>query len=240
MQIDGFLKLVRERRSMRRFKTDAVPRECIENIVEAARWAMSGANAQPWEFVAVTDAPLRRRIIDASLEARREVYAMERERLPELRHSHYHHAPMSPNFEDAPVLIVVLGDRRTYQATVLAAHYLNGEGGTDATYLKNIANATQNMHLAAAATGLGSQWISVSYIWGQAIKGILNIPEVLDVHTIVAVGYPAYQPPTPYRRQLKDILHYNAYDKSKYRSGEDVQQFLHTLRQRTEAAYKQG
>jgi len=240
MQIEDFLELLRGRRSMRRFKADAVPRDYIENIVEAARWAMSGANAQPWEFVAVTDAPLRRRIIDASLESRQEVYAIEKERLPELRHYHHHPAPISPNFEDAPVLIVVLGDRRTYQATVLAAHYLNGEGGTDATYLKNIANATQNIHLAAAASGLGSQWISVSYIWGQAIKGILGIPEVLDVHTIVAVGYPAYQPPAPYRRQLKEILHYNCYDKSKYRSGEDIQRFLYTLRQRTEAAYKQG
>jgi nitroreductase len=55
MQIDDFLELVKSRRSIRVFKPDPVPRETIEKILEAARWAMSGANGQPWEFVVVQD-----------------------------------------------------------------------------------------------------------------------------------------------------------------------------------------
>ena len=47
MNIDGFLDLVHTRRSIRRFKNEAVPEELLEKILEAGRWAMSGANAQP-------------------------------------------------------------------------------------------------------------------------------------------------------------------------------------------------
>jgi nitroreductase len=137
-------------------------------------------------------------------------------------------------------MIMVLGDRRTYQATVLAAHFLNGEGGSDATYLKNMANATQLMHLAAAAQGLGSMWLSVARVWGQAIKKILDIPEILDLHTIVCVGYPAYTPKAPFRRKLADFVHYDGYDRGKYRSAAQIQEFLYQLRGHTEGAYRQG
>ena len=47
MQIDEFLELVSKRRSVRKFKPDAIPPSDIEKMIEAARWAMSGANAQP-------------------------------------------------------------------------------------------------------------------------------------------------------------------------------------------------
>ena len=237
MQIDDFLELVHRRRSARKFKPDAIPASDIEKMIEAARWAMSGANAQPWEFVVVDDRAVRERIVDSWLEPRKEVFAIEQTRVPELRHPNFRNLEVSPGFKDAPVFIIVLGDRRTYQATVLAANYLWGEGGTDATYLKNVGNATQNLHLAAAALGLGSQWVSVSRIWGWAIKEILGIPEILDVHTLVAVGYPAYEPKPGVRRQLADILHWNAYNMTKYRDAEDIQRFLRDLRQATKAHY---
>jgi nitroreductase len=238
MQIDEFLALVHKRRSIRRFKPDPVPPEHIEKMLEAARWAMSGANAQPWEFVVVRDADTRRRIVESRDEAQREVFAIEQTRLPELQHPQFRRLDASSSFKDAPVLIAVLGDRRTYQATVLAAHFLRGEGGAEATFLKNMANATQNLHLAAAALGLGSMWISVSYVWGQAIKAILDVPEVLELHTLVAVGYPAYQPAPSYRRPLAEMVHYDRYDMNKYRSGEEVIQYIRDLRQKTEADYQ--
>jgi nitroreductase len=237
MQIDDFLELVHRRRSARKFKPNAIPASDIDKMIEAARWAMSGANAQPWEFVVVDNAAIKARIVGSWLEPRKEVFACEQARLREMRHPNFRNLEVSPGFKDAPVFIIVLGDRRTYQATVLAANYLWGEGGTDATYLKNVGNATQNLHLAAAALGLGSQWVSVSRIWGQAIKEILGIPDILDVHTLVAVGYPAYEPKPGVRRPLADILHRNAYDMCKYRSGEDIIHYIRELRQATKASY---
>jgi nicotinate-nucleotide--dimethylbenzimidazole phosphoribosyltransferase len=237
MQIDDFLELVHTRRSARKFKPDAIPAADIDKMIEAARWAMSGANAQPWEFVVVDDKAMRERIVGSWLEPRKEVYAIEQTRVPELRHPNFRDLEISPGFRDAPVFIIVLGDRRTYQATVLAGNYLWGEGGTDATYLKNVGNATQNLHMAAAALGLGAQWVSVNRIWGQAIKEILGIPDMLDVHTLVAVGHPAYKPKPGIRRPLDAILHRNAYDMRKYRNAEDIQRWLRELRQNTAPSY---
>ncbi len=239
MQIDGFLELLRKRRSIRRFKPDPIPDEYVEKILEAGRRAMSGANGQPWEFIVVKDKETKNKIADAWFEPRREQYAIEQTRIEELRHPHAIRPPVSPGFKDAPVLIVVIGDRRTYQATVLSANFIGGEGQVAGGYGKNVGNATQNLHLAAAALGLGSQWVSVNHVWEQSLKAILDVPAVLDIHTIVPIGYPAYEPAPSYRRELKEIVHFEKYDRNKYRSGEDIVKFLHDLRGKTRPAYHQ-
>ncbi|MEM3004737.1 MAG: nitroreductase family protein, partial [Candidatus Bathyarchaeia archaeon] len=58
------LEAIRGRRSVRRFLPTALSREIIETLVDAARHAPSAMNLQPWEFVAVTDQEMRRRIAD--------------------------------------------------------------------------------------------------------------------------------------------------------------------------------
>jgi nitroreductase len=240
VNIDEFLAFAKSRRSIRRFKPDPIPAELLEGILEAGRWAMSGANAQPWEFVVVQDSGLRKKIMDSWLEPNNEAWVIEQTRVPEIRHHHLRAPLNKPSFKDAPVIIVMVGDRRTYQATVLGASYLVNEGASDAIYIKNMANATQNLHLAAAAAGLGSEWISVNRPWGQALKKILGVPEILEVQTLAAIGYPAYTPKASYRRPLTEIAHYDKYDRSKYRTGEDVVKYLVSLRENTEKPYKQG
>jgi nitroreductase len=53
------LQATKTRRSVRRFTDQPVPREMIETLLEAARWAPSGGNAQPWRFIVVTDQATR-------------------------------------------------------------------------------------------------------------------------------------------------------------------------------------
>ena len=53
MNLDEFLELARKRRSVRKFKPDPIPDGVVEKILDAAHWAQSGANAQPWEFIVV-------------------------------------------------------------------------------------------------------------------------------------------------------------------------------------------
>ena len=206
MNIDEFLDLVRKRRSIRRLKSDPIPDEWVEKILESARWAMSGANGQPWEFIVVKDKQTRYKMAESWLEIRKDNYnVIERTRIEELRHPMYARPLELPPFKDAPVLIVVCGDRRTVQATILAPSFIGAEGGkgSDATFLKNMATATQIMHLAAAALGLGSTWLSVNGIFEQSLKQILEVPPAIEVHSLVALGYPAYEPLPPYRRELK-------------------------------------
>ncbi|MDZ4246604.1 MAG: nitroreductase family protein, partial [Dehalococcoidia bacterium] len=230
MEIDSFLGLVRKRRSIRRFKPDPLPEGSVEKILEAARWAMSGANGQPWEFVVVSDADTREKIIQAYTEGRRHIKIIEQTRVQELRHPYFDCPETEPSLKYAPVFIVVCADPRALQATVLSSHFYGGEGGPMATFYKNMANATQLICFAAAALGLGTQWVSVNATWEAQVKSLLKIPQVIAVHTIVPVGYPDYKIPPPYRRKLDEIVHYGEYDSSKARTDEQIQDFLYNLR----------
>jgi nitroreductase len=54
MKMDVF-EAILGRRSVRLYKPDPVPKKCIERILDAARWAPSGSNIQPWKFIVVSD-----------------------------------------------------------------------------------------------------------------------------------------------------------------------------------------
>jgi nitroreductase len=60
------MEVLRTRRSVRAYKSETVPKEAIEEIIDCGRLAASANNAQPWEFVVVTDAGLRRKIAAAT------------------------------------------------------------------------------------------------------------------------------------------------------------------------------
>ncbi len=48
------IKAIRHRRSVREYTGDPIPREALIKIVEAGRWAPSGYNRQPWDFIVIT------------------------------------------------------------------------------------------------------------------------------------------------------------------------------------------
>lgn len=235
MEFNEFLKVIRSRRSIRNFKSDPIPDEYIEKILEAARWAMSGANGQPWEFVVVKDAKLRKKVVDIYEESRYRTHLIESTRSAELRHPGAKHTPADLiRFRNAPVIIVVCGDPRTIQASVLAASFLSSAK----VFHENLANTTQMIHLAASSLGLGAEWVSISPPFDERIKTALGIPDVFRIETIVPVGYAPYKPAPPYRRKLDEILHWNKYDMKKFRSDEQILDFLRLLRNKTRPAYE--
>ena len=74
MRAADFLRLIQKRRTVRDFATRPVAREVIEDCIRAAASAPSGANMQPWHFVAVSDSELKRRIRIAAEEEEEEFY----------------------------------------------------------------------------------------------------------------------------------------------------------------------
>lgn len=60
------LESIRERRSVRKFTGEAVSEEEIEEILEAARWAPSGKNNQPWRFLVVRDESEKSKLADCT------------------------------------------------------------------------------------------------------------------------------------------------------------------------------
>ncbi|MFC1872639.1 nitroreductase family protein [Chloroflexota bacterium] len=238
---EDFLQLVKTRRSIRGFKPDPVPDEYINYMIDVARWSPSGANGQPWEFIVIKDQDTKNKMAELYELYRGEHYAIEQTRVEELRHHRTKSAAKGlPAFKDAPVLITACGDRRTFQASTLAGRYIGQTGGnTDDTYSKSMANAIYGLQLAAAALGLGAQWLSVNSIWEQLLKPLLGIPPMIHIHTIVPVGYPDYEPKPPYRRDIAEITHYEKYDMAKFRDGEQIIEFIKELRNKTKAVYAQ-
>src|SRR3954451_10066388 len=63
---EEFLELIGRRRSVRQFSDEPVARERVENAIRAAATAPSGANRQPWTFVAISDPAVKARIREAA------------------------------------------------------------------------------------------------------------------------------------------------------------------------------
>jgi 5,6-dimethylbenzimidazole synthase len=229
MQIDDFLDLARKRRSIRRFKPDTIPDEQIEKILEAGRWAMSGANAQPWEFVVIRNPEIKKKVNDVRTKYLEMEWIVEQTRLQEMRQPHFRtDHPGEIEWTDAPVIIATIGDIRTIQASCLVFRFFENH-----TFDQNMANTTQMINLAAAALGLGAAWISLTSPMSQEIGDILGVPPVLSVFTLIPLGYPASKP-APYRRKLSELIHYDTYDKSRFRDQNDIQEFIKFLRRRHE------
>ena len=236
MEFDEFLKLVRKRRSIRKFKPDSIPEDHVEKILEAARWAPSGANGQPWEFIVIKDRGAITKLAEAYEWYQEITLTVDMTKLEEYRHPCFRiQAPLDTLeaarerftvWGDAPVIIAVLGDQRTMQASTVAARLFEYH-----TFDQNLTTANYTIHLAAAALGLGAQWISLPWPAAEKMKPILGIPTVLTLFTLNAIGYPDIKP-VPYRRELSEITHYDKYDMSKFRSTPDVQEFIKYQRER--------
>ena len=229
MNYEGFLELVKKRRSIRRFKPDPIPDEYVDKIIEAARWAPSGANSQPWEFIVVKKEELKDSIVKLYEGRSALSYRMELTREPEQRFPTYAKPPQQPpGFATAPVFIILCGDPRTKDAYPLSATLQQGQS----IFTSSMASACLYMHLAATALGLGSQWVTATaYPFEQClIKELLGIPRELGIYDTMVVGYPDAEPKPRLVRAKEEIVHYDYYDKAKFRTEKDVKDFILTLR----------
>ena len=106
-RLRGFSNDFRKRRSVRQFADEDVPQSIIRMAIETALNAPSGANLQPWRFVAISDPSVRSRIRDLAEAEEREFYADNnttalRDAVRPLG-THLE----KPHFEDAPWAIAV-------------------------------------------------------------------------------------------------------------------------------------
>lgn len=57
---------IRERRSIRRFRSDPIPNIIVDEIIDAARWAPSARNRQPWKFIIIVDPQIKKYLRNAA------------------------------------------------------------------------------------------------------------------------------------------------------------------------------
>jgi nitroreductase len=241
---DLLLDLVRSRASIRKLKSDPIPDEYVEKVLEVGRWAMSGANGQPWEFVVVKDPETKRKLFRAYMDENNDfIYWMEQQRDPKLRHPSFQmtkdeavmKSRTGTGFSEAPVLICVLGDGRRQWATVQGAHTF----GRDQSHLTDgLANTQMLMHLAAAALGLGSQHVTIHI--QEPFKRILGVPDLLTFSLIMPIGWPAVEAAPGVRRPLEEMVHRERYELDKYMTNEQALEYLRALRTKTIPVYRKS
>jgi nitroreductase len=223
MDYDNILELVKIRRSIRKLKADPIPDEYIDKIIELARWSPSGANSQPWEFIVIKKQELKDKIIELINENNTVAHKVEHVREPELRFKW-----SAPGFVRAPVFIILCGDTRTKDAYPL---YTVQERGSS-HFTSNLANCFLYMNLAATSLGLGAQWVSaIAFPYVQLLtKELLKVPRELEFYDMMALGYPDMEPGPRIMRDKQEMVHYDCYDQSRFRTDKEVRDFIASLR----------
>lgn len=235
---ESFLELTHARRSIRKLLPDPIPEGSLEKIMECGRWAMSGGNSQPWEFIVITDPDTKIKMAEIWAEYMKEFKEIELTRAPEIQHPLFYRPAGLPNWKDAPALIGIIGDRRKTQINVLHPNYYGAEGGDsiNASYYKALGNAGMMMHLAARSLGLASHWTSLERPVELEYMRLLNIPNELELHSLVMVGYPAFDGGPGYRRELSEIVHYEKYNPELFRTAKDLREEILASRAAVRAA----
>lgn len=212
------LDMMRHRRSSRTgfLENEDVSIDKINLLLEAARTAPSGGNAQPWEFIVIRDRDMRMQIADLYKHQLRDKIELEKAIRGTARVS-------GAGWRNAPVLILVLGDPRTSLCFPLRT----AEDKADSHFFTGLANATLQIILMAESMGLSTQYVSdaASPYFSLMLKHMLGIPQELRVYHIIPVGYTDVAATPKSRRPLETMVHYERYDSSKLRSLDDLQKF---------------
>ena len=231
---DFLLELVKNRRSIRSFKPDPIPDEYIHKIIEVARWAPSGANLQPWEFVVVKDKELKEKIVQFCRTSMENTSEMEttREKWQLLLKPGSASPPLPKNqnnYPVAPVFILLYGDSRTNIGLPMYRRY--NKHLEEEAFRGGLASAFLYMQLAASSLGLASQWVSQigTPFANCMIKNLLGIPAELEPYDMMAVGYPAAEPTPRVVRTQAEITHYDHSPES-FRTADQVKDSIQKIR----------
>jgi len=236
MDYKNLLELVKARRSIHRFKPEPVPDEYINKIIEVARWAPSGYNSQPWEFMVIKKREIKDKIIELIFEDLSKMPRMEATREPETKE------PMpklegpppeinpAAGMREAPVFIILCGDTRTKMGLPIAARY--DRDMSQHAFSSSLANAFLYMHLAATSLGLASQWMSGIRIplVKCLVKDILEIPPELEIFEMMVLGYPALKPIPKLLKPVEKMVHWDRCGKDGIRTDEEVNDTIRKIR----------
>ena len=149
--------LVRDRRSLRRYQARPVDPRLVEKLLEAARWAPSNFNSQPWRFVVSADRATNGAITELlrsrALSARGELGEMTGMEQMIDHCLHYFQV-----VKESPVIIAVGYRPQTDRFEVAFDEFFSGESRTNrwSPVLLSVGMASQNLLLAAHAAGLGA------------------------------------------------------------------------------------
>jgi len=188
-------EVIAERRSIRRYQAAPIPDAQLDALLDAACWAPSAHNRQPWRFAVLRDDAPKERLARAMGEK----LAADRGRdgddaaaiAADVGRSH-------ARITGAPVVVAVclsLADMDRYPdpARAAAEHLMA---------VQSTAMAVQNLLLAATAEGLGACWMCAPLFCPEVVRGALDLPADWQPQALVTLGRPASAGKPATRRPL--------------------------------------
>jgi nitroreductase len=193
---------IERRRSIRKFKADIVPDEMINELIDAARLAPSGCNAQPWRFKIVRDQETKTKLANAAYD--------------------------QAFIKNAPVVIICCADVQGYlNGTISGSQDLGKNGAIEgrivdilhkktaqmladnaneigARIAANVAIAMEHIVLRALDFGLGTCWVRL--LDGKKVNPIFGWDDNIYVVALLPLGFPDEFPEQRARRDIKDII----------------------------------
>jgi len=196
---DAFDRALKGRRSVRKYRPDPVPDKDLAAILEAARWAPSPHNSEPWRFVVLRTRGAKERL--AAAMGQRWVQdlagdgwtaeAIERE----LRVSRR-------RITEAPIVVVAClvdegldqypDPKRQLAEQLMAAHSLGA--------------AVQNVMVGAYARGLGTCWMCAPLFCPEVVLEALGLPADFKPQGLITLGYPVAWPEARERRPMPELV----------------------------------
>lgn len=189
--------VVHRQRACRAFTDRAVDDADLAMILDAATFAPSAENRQPWEFVVVRDDTIRAQIHELTVRAweggGRDFAAT---RLDPALLTEVDDGIAGGGYRGAPVLVVVAADT---------------ERCLEATIASSIFPATQNLLLAATARELGSAFTTITTSFSDELRALLGLPDHVLPQVVVPLGHPAKALGPPRREPFADHTHRDRY-----------------------------
>ncbi|MCC6167773.1 MAG: nitroreductase family protein [Caldilineaceae bacterium] len=177
-------RLVRQRRSIRRYTDQPIDRGLLEDLLDAATWAPSAHNRQPWRFCVVTGGAAKQQL-SAAMGAR-------------------WRADLSADGADPAEIErrVAISHARITGAAALVIASLSLEemdiypdaARSQAEWtmaVQSVALACQNLLLAAHAAGLGACWMCAPLFVPELVQTALALPSAWQPQALITLGYPA-------------------------------------------------
>ncbi len=191
----------RERRSVRRFRSDPLDPSILYRLVEAAGWAPSASNRQDWEFVVVTSQRLKEQMVEKVRQRWLSLLEKTQSGVSDVL-KEYVRAFLW--FSGAPVVVVVT----VREPEQYLQHLLGDMAGSVAGSRLSAAMAAQNLMLAAHVLGIGSCCLTGPVGAQEDLKALLAVGRRREIVCLVALGYPEERPEPPPRRSVEEIVRF--------------------------------
>lgn len=179
-------------RAVRRLRTDPIPDDVMERLLQAACWAPTGGNQQPWSIIVVTD-PAKKQALKDVYEPQWAKYAVGyHERLKGLPEEEAEKRRrqasagdyLAEHFHEAPAILVFCADPSRMAITDAKLDRISMVGGG------SVYPPVQNLMLACVAEGIGCTLTTLHCLREDEVKAALDIPDGWATVALVPIGYP--------------------------------------------------